>query len=121
MNKPESDEANRLNKSKDDEADRLRELFQKAIDQSWEDYEKVSKRIHNRIMKGDEDIASRFTEIFKTTGIRTITVVVMEVPCCSGLPMIVKRALEASGKEIPMEQVVISTRGEVVEKKPLAA
>ncbi|MBW1781748.1 MAG: 4Fe-4S binding protein [Deltaproteobacteria bacterium] len=68
-----------------------------------------------------EGYIQKFTEIFKTAGIRTITAVVMEVPCCSGLPMIVKRALEASGKMIPMEQVVISTRGEVIDRKQLAA
>ncbi len=68
-----------------------------------------------------EGYIKKFTEIFKTANIRTITAVVMEVPCCSGLPMIVKRALEASGKKIPMEQVVISTRGEVINRKKLVA
>jgi Pyruvate/2-oxoacid:ferredoxin oxidoreductase delta subunit len=68
-----------------------------------------------------EGYIKKFTDIFKTAGIRTITVVVMEVPCCSGLPMIVKRALEASGKEIPMEQVVISTRGEILKRRRIAA
>ena len=68
-----------------------------------------------------EAYIQKFTDIFKTAGIKTITAVVMEVPCCSGLPMMVKRALEASGKEIPMEQVVISTRGDVIQRKQLAA
>ena len=63
-----------------------------------------------------ENYITKFTDIFKTADINTITTVVMEVPCCSGLPMIVKRALEASGKEIPMEEVVISTRGEVLKR-----
>ncbi|OPX37133.1 MAG: 4Fe-4S ferredoxin [Deltaproteobacteria bacterium] len=63
----------------------------------------------------------KFTEIFKTAGIRSITSLVMEVPCCSGMPVIVKRAMEAAGKEIPVEQVVISTRGEVLQKKALSA
>ena len=31
----------------------------------------------------------RFAEIFRTAGINSVTVVVMEVPCCSGLPTIV--------------------------------
>jgi len=70
-----------------------------------------------------DDVAgyiNKFTDIFKIAGIRTITVVVMEVPCCSGLPMVVKRALEASGKEIPMEEVVISTRGEILKRRKIA-
>ncbi len=59
----------------------------------------------------------KFTEIFKTAGIRSITSLCMEVPCCSALPMIVKRALTAAGKEIPMEQVVISTRGDILNRE----
>jgi Fe-S-cluster-containing hydrogenase component 2 len=63
-----------------------------------------------------EGYIAKFTDIFKTAGINSITTVVMEVPCCSGLPMIVKKALEASGKEIPLEEVVISMRGEVLKR-----
>ena len=61
----------------------------------------------------------KFTEIFATADIRSITVVVMEVPCCSALPMIVKRAIEAAGKEIPLEEVVISTRGNVMQRRAM--
>ncbi|MFA4915745.1 MAG: 4Fe-4S dicluster domain-containing protein [Syntrophales bacterium] len=57
----------------------------------------------------------KFSEIFKTAGIRSITTVMMEVPCCSGLEMIVKKGLEKAGVTIPMKRVVISTRGKVVE------
>ncbi|MBU0733483.1 MAG: 4Fe-4S ferredoxin, partial [Proteobacteria bacterium] len=64
-----------------------------------------------------EGYITKFTEIFKTADIHTITIVVMEVPCCSGLPLIVKRALEASRKEIPMEEMVISARGEILKRK----
>ena len=63
----------------------------------------------------------KFTQIFKTAGIKSITSLIMEVPCCSGLPAILKRALEASGKKIPMEQVVISTRGALLDRRQIAA
>ena len=58
----------------------------------------------------------KFEQVFRTAGIKSITTVVMEVPCCSGLPMIVKKALDASGQSIPLEEVVISTRGEIIER-----
>ncbi|MFH2218464.1 MAG: 4Fe-4S binding protein [Pseudomonadota bacterium] len=61
----------------------------------------------------------KFTEIFKTADIKSITIPIIEVPCCSGLPIIVKRALEASGKKIPAEVVVISTRGKILERAAL--
>lgn len=61
-----------------------------------------------------EAYVERFTEIFRHAGIRHITSVYMEVPCCSALPRIVQKAMEASGKEIPMEEVVIGVRGQVL-------
>jgi hypothetical protein len=63
----------------------------------------------------------KFTEIFQQADIKSIRVVVIEVPCCQGLPIIVQKALKLSGKTIPAEQVVISTRGEILEKEKLAA
>ena len=66
-----------------------------------------------------QDYIIRFADIFKTAGIRSVTTVVMEVPCCSGLPSIVKRGLEAAGKEIPLEEIVVSTRGEILSTKKI--
>jgi hypothetical protein len=64
---------------------------------------------------------NRFTEIFKGANIRHVTVLDMEVPCCSALPMIVKKAMEAAGKKVPMEEVVISAKGEILRRESLAA
>ena len=63
----------------------------------------------------------KFADIFSTAGIKSVEVVTMEVPCCQGLPVIVKKGLELSGKKIPLEQVVISTRGEVLKRQKIAA
>ena len=63
----------------------------------------------------------KFADIFRTAGIKSVEVVTMEVPCCQGLPVIVKKGLELSGKKIPLEQVVISTRGEVLKRQKIAA
>jgi len=66
-----------------------------------------------------QEYIDKFAEVFKTAGIKSITIPIIEVPCCSGLPIIVKRGLEASGKEIPAEVVVISTRGKIIERVQL--
>ncbi|MCK5487798.1 MAG: 4Fe-4S binding protein [Desulfobacterales bacterium] len=63
----------------------------------------------------------KFAQICKQSGIKSITAVVMEVPCCSGLPIIVKKGMELSGEQIPMEEVVISTRGQILQRKQVAA
>lgn len=58
----------------------------------------------------------KFSDIFKTAGIRRITIAIMEVPCCAGLPAIVKKALENAETDIPLEQIIISTRGEILNR-----
>jgi ferredoxin len=59
----------------------------------------------------------KFADIFKTAGIRSITIAVMEVPCCSGLPMIVKKGLELSGMDIPLEEITIGIKdGQVIQR-----
>ena len=63
----------------------------------------------------------KFAAIFNTADIKSITVVVIEVPCCQGLPLIVKKAMTLAGKKIPVEQVVIGTRGDLLGRETLAA
>jgi NAD-dependent dihydropyrimidine dehydrogenase PreA subunit len=63
----------------------------------------------------------KFAQICKQSGIKSITSVIMEVPCCSGLPMIVKKGMEMSGVDIPMEEVVISTRGKILQRTQVKA
>ena len=64
------------------------------------------------------DDARRYTEkltqILKRNGVRSVTVAHMEVPCCSGLEGIVKRAVEASGKKIPLRRHVVTVRGKML-------
>jgi hypothetical protein len=60
--------------------------------------------------------AAKFADVFKQAGIRTVTTVTMEVPCCSGLPQVVKKGLAAAGATVPHRQIVISTQGDVLEE-----
>ena len=68
-----------------------------------------------------EEYIFKFTEIFRVADIKSITALIMEVPCCSGLPMIIKRAMDAAGKDVPMEEIVISTRGDILKKEQQVA
>ena len=68
-----------------------------------------------------QDYIQKFADIFSTADIKSITVAVMEVPCCQGLPIIVEKGMEMAGKRIPMEKVVIGARGEVLGRERLAA
>lgn len=81
---------------------------------------------HRRFMKNrvtligcpklDEgDYAEKLAAILQNNDIRSVHVVRMQVPCCSGLENAVKRALQASGKMIPLRVTVIAPDGAVVE------
>lgn len=59
--------------------------------------------------------ADKLTQILSLNEIRSVTIVRMEVPCCGGLEMAAKQALQASGKMIPWQVVTISTDGRILE------
>jgi len=59
----------------------------------------------------------KFAEVFKTAGVKSVTVVTMEVPCCQGLPVIVKRGMAMADVDVPMTHVVLSLRGEVIRRE----
>lgn len=61
----------------------------------------------------DENV-EKLSQVFKVSGIKSITAVIMEVPCCSAMPMIIKKALEKAGVDIPYKEVVVSYRGEIL-------
>ncbi len=61
-----------------------------------------------------EGYIEKLAQVFKESQIKSITSVVMEVPCCSAMPIIVKKALEKAQIDIPFEEVVVSARGEIL-------
>ena len=60
------------------------------------------------------DYSEKLTEIFTRNHIRSVTLTRMTVPCCGGLAMAVKRAIEHSGKQIPLNIVTISPNGQII-------
>ena len=82
---------------------------------------------HERFIKGhitlvgcpkldSVDYAEKLTEIIRENDIRSVTVVRMEVPCCGGLELAAKKALQQSGKFIPWQVVTVTVDGRLVEE-----
>ena len=77
--------------------------------------------IRNRITligcpKLDEgDYAEKLTAIISNNNIKSVTIVRMEVPCCGGIEMAAKRAIQASGTFLPWQVVTITTDGRIRE------
>ena len=61
------------------------------------------------------DYSEKLTEIIQNNNIQSVTIARMEVPCCSGLEMAAKKALQTSGKFIPWQVVTISIDGKIME------
>ena len=54
----------------------------------------------------------KLAHIFSANDIKSITVAIMEVPCCRGLDIMTREALQKSGRDIPLESIIIGINGE---------
>ncbi len=61
------------------------------------------------------DYTEKLTEIIRNNDIKSVTVVRMEVPCCTGIENAVKTALQNSGKFIPWHVAIVSVDGQLTE------
>ncbi|MDR1992152.1 MAG: 4Fe-4S dicluster domain-containing protein [Nitrososphaerota archaeon] len=59
--------------------------------------------------------AAKLTAILSQNNIKSITVVHMEVPCCTGLKWAVTKAIEGSAKQIPLKEYEVKIGGNIVE------
>lgn len=62
------------------------------------------------------DYSEKLTAILAVNDIKSVTVIRMEVPCCGGIQTAVQKALDASGKNVPLNVTVISTDGKIKNK-----
>ena len=61
------------------------------------------------------DYSEKLTWIIQNNNIQSVTIVRMEVPCCGGLEMAAKKALQSSGKFLPWQVITISIDGNIIE------
>jgi len=59
----------------------------------------------------------KFSQIFSTTPLKSLTCLRMEVPCCGGMTAILKEALKRSGKAIPFTEITISVKGDLLSER----
>ena len=62
------------------------------------------------------DYSEKLTQIIAQNDIQSVTILRMEVPCCGGLEMAAKKALQQSGKFIPWQVVTLSVDGKILDK-----
>jgi len=53
----------------------------------------------------------KLSQIIQTNNTPRVTVAIMEVPCCRGLSMLVAEAIKQSGRDVPVDTIVIGVDG----------
>lgn len=82
--------------------------------------------IHEDFMKGkvtligcpkldSVEYSEKLAEIIRNNDIKSVTILRMEVPCCGGIEMAAKKALQESGKFIPWQTITISIDGKILD------
>ena len=61
------------------------------------------------------DYAQKLTAIFAQNEVTGVTVARMEVPCCGGIEQAVRRAIQASGRDLPCRVITLTTDGRIRE------
>jgi NAD-dependent dihydropyrimidine dehydrogenase PreA subunit len=63
-----------------------------------------------------EVYVSKIADMIDSAKINTLTVVIMEVPCCGGLLQIAKMALEQASRKVPVKLIVVGIQGEIIDE-----
>ena len=61
-----------------------------------------------------EVYVDKLVAMISETKINTLTVIMMEVPCCGGLMGMAQMAIQRSARKIPVKQVIVSVQGEII-------
>ena len=67
-----------------------------------------------KLDQGKDIYIQKLTRLIDEARVNTITVVIMEVPCCGGLSQIVQMATQSASRKVPVKEVVIGIKGEVL-------
>ena len=67
-------------------------------------------------LDGTEGYVEKLAELIKRNGLKSLTVAIMTVPCCSGLERIVRLAVEGSGVRMDVKKVVVGIDGTIAQR-----
>ena len=70
-----------------------------------------------KLDEGLDEYAEKIRRMVDEAGINTLTVVIMQVPCCRGLMQIAQTALKNAARKVPLKAVIVSIRGDVLSEE----
>lgn len=69
-----------------------------------------------KLDQGQEIYLDKLAALVRDARINTLTVMIMEVPCCGGLLRLAQAAVERAGRKVPIKVVVVGVRGDLLEE-----
>ena len=69
-----------------------------------------------KLDSNQEVYREKLLTMINEANLQSITVLIMQVPCCSGLYQLAQNAIQESGKDVPLKVVVIGINGEVLKE-----
>lgn len=70
-----------------------------------------------KLDQGKEIYLKKLMDLIDSSKLNTITVLIMEVPCCGGLLQLVQMAAERSMRKVPVKAVTVSIKGEILDEQ----
>lgn len=67
-----------------------------------------------KLDQGTESYVEKLTAMIDVSKVNTITVMMMEVPCCGGLLQMVRAALANASRKVPVKKMIVGINGEVL-------
>jgi ferredoxin len=70
-----------------------------------------------KLDQGKDIYVQKLVKLIDDARVNTITVVIMEVPCCGGLSQMIQTATQMASRRVPVKEVVIGIKGEVLSEE----
>ena len=70
-----------------------------------------------KLDSGKDVYIEKLTAMIDMAKINTLTVMIMEVPCCTGLLQMAKMAVQNATRKVPVKAMIVSLRGEVISEE----
>ncbi len=69
-----------------------------------------------KLDEGQDVYAEKITSLIDDAKINTLTVMIMQVPCCGGLVSIAQQAAQQAKRKIPIKSIVVSLQGDILQE-----
>jgi ferredoxin len=70
-----------------------------------------------KLDEGQDEYIEKIRRMIDEAKINTLTVIMMEVPCCRGLLQITQAALQKAKRKVPLKAVIVSIRGDIISEE----